>query len=95
MRKGTQGSFKKKVKRRSTTKIDRIISQERTKELSAAGSSNDPLSPGIRDKSTLNDIQMFRNSKMASYDKREEKNVKKTNKKVISKPYFVSILMIF
>ena len=53
MRKGT---LKKKMKRRSTTKIDRIISQERTKEASAAGSSNDPLSPGLKEKTGLNDV---------------------------------------
>ena len=84
------------MKRRSTLKMDRIESQEKKKEFSAAGSSNDPLSPGmspgLKEKSGLNEVQMFRNSKMASYDKREETNAKKTNKKVINKPYFVSTI---
>ena len=62
------------------------MSIERPREVSLNGSSNDPLSAGIRE----NDVQMFRNSKMASYDKREETNTKKVNKKVINKPYFVS-----
>lgn len=47
------------------------------------------MSPGFREKGAIGEVNMFRNSKMSNYDKKEDTK-KNLNKKQINKPYFVS-----